>query len=210
MIIRAKKPKEPKEGWKQVAAGLHHTVALKSDGTVVAWGYNDYGQTNVPQGLTGVVQVAASGVHTVALKNDGTVVAWGWNNFGQTDVPQNLTGVVQVAAGELHTVALKSDGTVVAWGANGSGQTNVPEDLTGVEFLAAGGAHTVALKQDGTVVAWGYIKSIRSIPWELSDDKWLHFVAMYGDKLAVTTLVPSRVRKSKSYRDIRSMMKLCC
>jgi alpha-tubulin suppressor-like RCC1 family protein len=209
-MIRAKKPKEPKEGWKQVAAGLRHTVALKQDGTVVAWGYNGNNQCNVPQNLTGVVKVAAGGYHTVALKSDGTVVAWGNNSYDQTNVPQDLTGVVQVEAGYYHTVALKHDGTVVAWGANGSGQTNVPQDLTGVEFLAAGGAHTVALKQDGTVVAWGDIKRIRSIPWELSDDKWLHFVAMYGDKLAVTSMVPSRVRKSKSYRDIRSMMKLCC
>jgi alpha-tubulin suppressor-like RCC1 family protein len=205
-----RRAKKSKEEWKQVAAGGYHTVAVKSDGTVVAWGANNYGQTNVPPNLTGVVQVAAGAWHTVAVKSDGTLVAWGWNYYGQTNVPQNLTGVVQVAAGGNHTVAVKSDGTVVAWGWSQYGAGNVPQNLTGVAQVAAGLDHTVALKHDGTVVAWGDIEMVRSIPWELSDDKWLHFVAMYGDKLAVTTLVPSRVRKSKSYRDIRSMMKLCC
>ena len=61
-----------------IAAGNGHTVALKSDGTVVAWGYNFYGQTTVPPGLSGVTAIAA-GYHTVALKSDGTVVAWGDN-----------------------------------------------------------------------------------------------------------------------------------
>jgi alpha-tubulin suppressor-like RCC1 family protein len=50
-------------------------VALKSDGTVVAWGQNSDGQTNVPVGLRGVMAIAAGSRHTVALKSDGTVVA---------------------------------------------------------------------------------------------------------------------------------------
>ena len=44
---------------------------------MVAWGDNDYGQCNVPAGLSGVVAVAAGAYHSLALKADGTVVAWG-------------------------------------------------------------------------------------------------------------------------------------
>ena len=53
-----------------IAVGECHTVALKQDGTVVAWGYNDKGQTKVPAGLSGVVAIVAGGWHTVALRLD--------------------------------------------------------------------------------------------------------------------------------------------
>jgi alpha-tubulin suppressor-like RCC1 family protein len=59
-----------------VAAGGYHTVGLKSDGTVLAVGDNEYGQCDVG-GWTGIVQVAAGRWHTVGLKSDGTVVATG-------------------------------------------------------------------------------------------------------------------------------------
>jgi hypothetical protein len=81
-------------------------VALKQDGTVVAWGGNSEGQTTVPAGLSGVVAIAAGWSHTVALKQDGTVVAWGGNIDGQTTVPAGLSGVVAIAAEAYHTVAL--------------------------------------------------------------------------------------------------------
>jgi Regulator of chromosome condensation (RCC1) repeat len=68
-------------------------VALTSDGAVVAWGDNFYGQTNVPAGLSGVTAIAAGDVHTVALTSDGAVVARGFNDFGQTNVPEGLSGV---------------------------------------------------------------------------------------------------------------------
>ena len=138
-----------------------HTVALKSDGTVVAWGDNGSGETTVPDGLSGVTAIAAGkadwiGSHTVALKSNGTVVAWGNNNYGQTTVPAGLSNVTAIAAGGYHTVALKSDGTVVAWGDNKYGQTTVPDGLSGVTAIAAGFFHTLAFKSDGTVTAWGY------------------------------------------------------
>ena len=139
-----------------IAAGDKHTVALKSDGTVVAWGFNGYGQiTGMPTGLTGVTSIAAGVGHTVALSSSGVVSAWGWNAYGQTTVPDGLTGVTAIAGGGYHTVALKSDGTVVAWGSNEQGQMTVPAGLTEVTAISAGDHHTVALKSDGTVVAWG-------------------------------------------------------
>ena len=124
-------------------------------GTVVAWGYNASGQTDVPAGLNGVVAVSAGWQHSVALKADGTVVAWGTNEFGQLNIPPGLNGVAAIASGHSHILALRSNGTVVAWGRNLEGNSNVPADLTGVKAVAAGGHISMALKTNGTVVAWG-------------------------------------------------------
>src|SRR5690606_37242865 len=87
----------------KIAAGKYHSLALKVKGTVVAWGDNVYGESNVPAGLDGVTAIAASGHHSLALKSDGTVVAWGDNNFGQSNIPAGLDGVKAIAAGTIHS-----------------------------------------------------------------------------------------------------------
>ncbi len=89
-----------------IAAGNQHSLALKSDGTVVAWGYDYYGESTVPAGLTNVVAIAAGGSHSLALKRDGTVVAWGGNTAGQSTVPADLTNVVAIAGGDYYSLAL--------------------------------------------------------------------------------------------------------
>jgi hypothetical protein len=139
----------------QVAAGDGHYVALKADGTVVAWGYGANGATTVPRDLSNVVQVAAGEDHSVALKSDGTVVAWGANYAGQTNIPAGLSDVVQIASRFLRTYAVKSDGSVVAWGENSNNLTFIPAGLSDVVQIALGYGHVIALKSDGTVVAWG-------------------------------------------------------
>jgi len=78
----------------------------KADGTVIAWGQNDFGQTNVPAGLANVQAISAGGSHSLALKNDGTVVAWGNNSNGQTNVPINLTNVFSISAGGSHSLVI--------------------------------------------------------------------------------------------------------
>jgi alpha-tubulin suppressor-like RCC1 family protein len=81
-----------------VTAGLRHLVALRDDGSVVAWGDNSLSQTIVPAGATDVVAVAACDFYTVALRGDGNVVMWGnVPGFGQVssvvDLSQPITGI---------------------------------------------------------------------------------------------------------------------
>ena len=136
-----------------VAAGWYHTVGLKSDGTVVAVGWNDYyGQCNVGCWMN-ITHVASGYYHTVGLKTDGTVVAVGANGAGECTVG-GWTDITQVAAGGGHTVGLKDDGTVVAVGDNYEGQRNVAGWMN-ITQVAAGSSYTVGLKDDGTVVAVG-------------------------------------------------------
>jgi len=127
-----------------LSIGEVHALALKSDGTVWAWGGNacgelgdnSYTDRHVPVqvlNLSGILAVSAGMEHSLALKSDGTVWAWGWNQYGQlgdnstvsyrtTPVQaQNLSDIIAISAG-VHSLALKSDGTVWAWGWNDSGQ----------------------------------------------------------------------------------------
>jgi hypothetical protein len=147
-----------------VAGDEAQSLALKQDGTVVAWGCSpvDFGECSVPSGLSGVTAIAAGVFHSLALKSDGTVVAWGCappgEDVGQCTVPSGLSGVTAIAAGFYHSLAVKSDGTVTAWGCAGYrdyGQCSVPSGLSGVTAVAAGHTDSLALKSDGTVVAWG-------------------------------------------------------
>jgi alpha-tubulin suppressor-like RCC1 family protein len=127
-------------GVKSVHAMNGTSVVLRTDGTVWAWGNNDYGvlgngsttSSKTPaqvSGLTGVTALATGMRHILTLKSDGTVWAWGDNAYNQlgdgTNVRRTrpvqvagLTQVTAIAAGQSHSLALKSDGTVWAWGDN--------------------------------------------------------------------------------------------
>ena len=107
------------------------------DTTVVAWGDNSSGQTNVPAGLNNVVAVAAGWDHNLALRADGTVVAWDGNYFGQATVPAGLNNVVAVAAAGAVSESAPYSCTVAGWGYNGYGQTIVPTGLSNVVAVAA-------------------------------------------------------------------------
>ena len=177
--------------WKLVAAGMYHTAAIKTDGTLWTWGWNNYGQIgdNTTTSKSSPVQTVASGTnwksvsaamyHTAAIKTDGTLWTWGWNNYGglgdnttahKSSPVQTVasgTNWKSVAAGGLHTTAIKTDGTLWLWGYNGYGDlgdnTRIDKSSpvqtiaggTNWKLVAAGQYHTAAIKTDGTLWLWG-------------------------------------------------------
>jgi alpha-tubulin suppressor-like RCC1 family protein len=134
------------------AAGGEHTLAIKSDGALWAWGDNLYGQVgdgttiqrNYPVPVdqtTDWVAVSCGWSHSVALKGDGGVWTWGWNYWGhlghgdETDrrTPTRVgtdTDWAAVSAGHYYTAALKVDGSLWVWGRNTYGQLGLGDEDT--------------------------------------------------------------------------------
>jgi alpha-tubulin suppressor-like RCC1 family protein len=178
----------------QVSARQFHSLALRSDGTVLAWGSNgnailgvgsETGVFSTPVkvlGLNDIVAVAAGEEHSLALRRDGAVLAWGSNALGQLGLGNSgvaaqaqavvIPGLVgqAIAAGYDHSLVLLTNGRVVAFGNNGDGQLGVglndtttrfvPTDVPtlankGVKQLAGGEFHSLALLESGKVMAWG-------------------------------------------------------
>lgn len=136
-----------------VAGGCDHSVALKSDGRIVAWGNNQYGQCDVPTPNADFVAIAAGMDYSLGLNSDGRIVAWG--RILGDEFPAPNTDFVAIAAGKDHGLGLKSDGRIVAWGNNQYGQCDVPMPNADFAAIAAGIYHSLGLKSNGTIVAWG-------------------------------------------------------
>src|SRR5580765_7707329 len=98
----------PGARYTKIAAGGAHSLALKSDGTVTAWGNGAELQSSVPGGLSNVVAIAAGSFRSLALKSNGTVVAWGDQDGVRPPpaVPAIVNGIVSIAAANYYNLAL--------------------------------------------------------------------------------------------------------
>lgn len=136
----------------QLAAGNSQSVALASDGTIYAWGWNRYGQlgngttvdtripvavkvTGTPMAGKVIAQVAASNAHTLAVASDGTVYDWGWNQYGQLGNNTTTNSSVPVA---VQTTGTPMVGKVIS------------------QVTSGGSANSLALASDGTMYTWGW------------------------------------------------------
>jgi alpha-tubulin suppressor-like RCC1 family protein len=145
-----------------VAAGAAHGLALRADGTVVAWGRNSDGECNVPAGKYKAIGAGAD--FSLAVRTDGSLAAWGNNRRGQvTGLPRG-NDYVAVDGGEFFAVARKADGSLVAWGHDRWGQVSGAPQDKGFTAVVAGDDHAVALRTDGSLVAWGYWAATDSTP----------------------------------------------
>ncbi len=128
----------------KISAGEYHSLAIAEDGSLWAWGANNYGSygngtttsSNSPV-MIGTdknwVSVAAGVDANIGLKSDGTLWAWGWNGYGQLGdgtidekhTPVQIgsdTNWKAISMRGFHAVALKHDGSLWAWGYNGDGE----------------------------------------------------------------------------------------
>lgn len=143
--------------WIQISAHTQHTLALRSDRTLWAWGNNGSGRlgdntaTNrsspisVVGGFTDWIQVSAGSAHSLGLRDNGTAWAWGQgfagklgdgtttNRSSPVSVVGGFTSWIRVEAGNAGSIGLLANGNAYAWGSNTSGQlTRDPAFTTSV------------------------------------------------------------------------------
>ena len=167
--------------WKQVAMGFEHTLAIRSDGLLFAWGDNTYGELGngtltsqsspIQIGTSSWTVVSAGHLASAGIRSDGLLFAWGDNSYGQQGnaltnyLPQPVGALSwnAIAAGASHVVAIRSDGALFAWGDNSSGQlgdgTTVAKSspvqigTSSWSSISAGQKHTLAILYSGTLAA---------------------------------------------------------
>ncbi|WP_223649694.1 T9SS type A sorting domain-containing protein [Hymenobacter psoromatis] len=184
----------PATTWQSVTTAGSATLAIRTDGSLWAWGPNGSGQlgtgASLLYGTTTPVRVgtaanwrsvSASSGHVLAIRTDGTLWAWGSNSFGQLGIgtasfmPETspvqvgtATTWQSVSASVFHSVALRTDGTLWSWGSRmngvlGDGSSNINPQLTPAQAgtaanwasVSANVSHNLALRTDGTLWAWG-------------------------------------------------------
>jgi alpha-tubulin suppressor-like RCC1 family protein len=162
--------------WASIAASSrsYHALAIQTNGTLWAWGYNAYGQVgdgttayrSSPKqigSLTNWAYVAKTTLSSIAIKTNGTLWTWGRNNTGQLGLnngtyyssPKQVGALTnwtsQISGGQYTVCAIKSDGTLWSWGYNNYGQLGLGNTT-----------NYSSPKQVGALTTWSKICAMQS------------------------------------------------
>jgi alpha-tubulin suppressor-like RCC1 family protein len=190
--------------WVSVSAGSSHSLAVRANGSLWAWGLNNSSQlgdntttarsspVSVVGGFSDWVAVSASQIHSLGVRANGSLWAWGSNIRGQlgdntttarsspVSVVGGFTDWVSASAGGAglgHSLGVRANGSLWAWGANSSGQlgdntttsslspVSVVGGFTDWVSASAGGSHSLGVRANGTLWGWG-----SNISGRLGDD----------------------------------------
>ncbi|RKP10605.1 regulator of chromosome condensation 1/beta-lactamase-inhibitor protein II, partial [Thamnocephalis sphaerospora] len=173
----------PRELWlpgvKIIGAGSYCSFAYTHDGTLYAWGLNNFNQTGIdPEdgglatdilqptrvralsvpGMSPVVQIHGGEHHTVARLENGEVWAWGRGDFGQLGLPLDRVR-------ELNQELVKERGDEAEHVSAHKLAVARPQQVTAfkrpVQWIGVGGNHNLAVDSQATVYSWGYGNSLQ-------------------------------------------------
>ena len=177
--------------WVSVSVGQAHSVGLRAEGTLYAWGLATYGRLGinaagnrsspvvVAGGIVNWVSASAGASHSLGIRANGTMMAWGYNGSGQlgdnsivsrsspVSVVGGILDWVGASAGGTHSLGVRANGTMMAWGYGNDGRLGI--GVTGIRsspvvvaggiadwvVAEAGGFHSTGIRANGTLYAWG-------------------------------------------------------
>ncbi len=178
--------------WIAISAGRYHSMGIRADGSLWAWGSDEFGQlgnggsntnksTPVRVGFaTDWIAISARGDHSMGIRADGSLWAWGSDQFGQlgdggSNTNRNrpvrvglATNWIAITAGWHHSMGIRADGSLWAWGndrfgrlGDGGSNTNRKSPVrVGLASdwvaIAAGASHSMGIRADGSLWAWGW------------------------------------------------------
>jgi hypothetical protein len=177
--------------WVQTSAGGAHSLGVRTNGSLWAWGLNTGGRlgdstttarsspVSVVGGFTDWTQASAGDTHSIGVRANGTLWAWGNNGNGRLGdgtvtsrlspvlVVGGFTDWIQASSGRYHSLGVRTNGSLWAWGSNAAGRlgdNTVTSRLSPVSVVggfsdwvqsSAGGAHSLGVRANGTLWAWG-------------------------------------------------------
>jgi alpha-tubulin suppressor-like RCC1 family protein len=207
--------------WDKVSNGQNHTIAIKTDGTLWAWGSNLFGQlgngnntdSNFPIQIgssNNWIRVAAGGAHSLGIKNDGTLWAWGFNAAGQlgnnTTINVNIPTQIgnandwkDVFGGIYVSAAIKNNFSLWGWGSNvGNNQLGQPSNISDIKVPT----------QIGTDMDWKSISfgNFSTIALKNNNTLWSWGQSNFGELgngiLISQVFFPTQIGSSTDWKEI--------
>lgn len=205
--------------WQSIAVGYEHSLAVKNDGTLWAWGNNWVGQLGdgtindktIPTQIgtaNNWLKVCAGFYASYAIKTDGTLWAWGQNSNGQLglgtstyaySVPTQVgtdTNWQSISSKNYFCLAIKTNGTLWAWGQNSFGQlgdnTTVNKN-TPTQIGTATNWQSVSVGQNHSLA----IKSNGTL-WAWGQN----YSGQLGDNTTVNKIIPTQIGTATNWQKI--------